>query len=346
MSDQTTGGFQTPGAPPPDQADPRPWRSRARRTATWSFAAAVAILGLAIAVAFTWRHDLPDPIATHWGANGQIDDFGSFAGTVFGIPLGLGLPLSLGMAAIGWFVGNAATSRRLSAGLTTGTATFISGVVLGVLWVQRGLADAHEAGSLNWPMLVSLAAALAVGVGTACLVRGDPPLPARDPVAEGAAQVPLAQSERAIWFQRISMGKTLTFGITGFCAGMGVIMALITREWFVLVMFGLIPLVVVSFSSATVRVDAAGLTIRGLFGWPKVTVPADEILVARVENLSAFSQYGGWGFRVNAKGTVGVIFRSGDAIIVERTGERRVAVTVDDAATGAALLNTYAARSR
>jgi hypothetical protein len=309
-------------------------------------AAAVAIIGVAVAVALTWRHDLPDPIATHWGANGQIDDFGSFSGQVFGFMLGLGLPLCLGMAAIGWFAGNAATSRRLSAGLTTGTAAFLAGAVLGILWVQRGLADAHEAGSLTGPMLVSLAAALAVGVGTACLVRGDPPLPARDPVAEDAARVPLAQSERAIWFQRVSMGKALTFGITGFCAAMGLTLALMSREWFILVLFGLVPLVVVSFSSATVRVDGAGLTIRGLFGWPKVTVPADEILVARVESLSAFSQYGGWGFRIDHKGTVGVIFRSGDAIIVERTGERRVAVTVDDAATGAALLNTYAARSR
>jgi hypothetical protein len=45
-------------------------------------------------------------------------------------------------------------------------------------------------------------------------------------------------------------------------------------------------------------------------------------------------------------GTVGVVVRGGESIAVERSGGRRFVITVDDAATGAALLNTVAERAR
>ena len=58
------------------------------------------------------------------------------------------------------------------------------------------------------------------------------------------------------------------------------------------------------------------------------------------------AEFGGWGYRVGRGGRVGVVLRTGEALQVQRTGGRAFVVTVDDAATGAALLNTLAARSR
>jgi hypothetical protein len=40
------------------------------------------------------------------------------------------------------------------------------------------------------------------------------------------------------------------------------------------------------------------------------------------------------------------VVRAGEAILIHRTGGRQLLVTIDDATTGAALLNTLADRSR
>jgi hypothetical protein len=49
---------------------------------------------------------------------------------------------------------------------------------------------------------------------------------------------------------------------------------------------------------------------------------------------------------VRVGGGVGYVVRTGEGIEVERTSGRRFVVTVDDAATGAALLTTLADRAR
>jgi hypothetical protein len=70
------------------------------------------------------------------------------------------------------------------------------------------------------------------------------------------------------------------------------------------------------------------------------------VLLAETRQISPFGDFGGWGLRTALDGTVGVVVRGGSAIAVERTGGRRFVATVDDASTGAALLNTYAERAR
>jgi hypothetical protein len=57
-------------------------------------------------------------------------------------------------------------------------------------------------------------------------------------------------------------------------------------------------------------------------------------------------EFGGWGYRVGTDGTVGIVVRTGEGLRIRRTGDRSLVVTVDDAATGAALLNTLADRAR
>jgi hypothetical protein len=96
----------------------------------------------------------------------------------------------------------------------------------------------------------------------------------------------------------------------------------------------------------TVRVDATGLTVRSILGRPGTHIPADEVERASVTEVRALRQFGGWGWRVGRGGRVGVVLRSGEGLLVERSGGRSFVVTVGDAATGAALLNTLADRAR
>jgi hypothetical protein len=86
--------------------------------------------------------------------------------------------------------------------------------------------------------------------------------------------------------------------------------------------------------------------VRSSLGRPRIVVPLDEVVRAEVVEVSPVAEFGGWGYRVGRAGRVGIVLRSGQALQVERTGGRSLVVTVDDADTAAALLNTLAARSR
>jgi hypothetical protein len=102
----------------------------------------------------------------------------------------------------------------------------------------------------------------------------------------------------------------------------------------------LLLVVYLAFGWIRVSVDARGLRIRyGLLPRPVTSVPLDNIRRAERIDLAPL-QWGGWGYRGSRKafGRAAVVLRSGDAIKLQLTDGSEFAVTVDDAATGAALL--------
>jgi len=60
--------------------------------------------------------------------------------------------------------------------------------------------------------------------------------------------------------------------------------------------------------------------------------------------VDPMGQFGGWGLRWGPAG-FGVVLRTGEGIEVRRRSGKTLTVTVDDAATGAALLNALVARA-
>jgi hypothetical protein len=56
----------------------------------------------------------------------------------------------------------------------------------------------------------------------------------------------------------------------------------------------------------------------------------------------AFWEFGGWGRRVDVAGRVGLVTRKGPTVRIRRGDASEVLITVDDAGTAAALLNTLA----
>jgi hypothetical protein len=322
------------------------WKPKAHRVALASLAAAAAILLAGVLVAWLWRHDLPDPVATHWSGSKVPDGFGRLMPTAWGVLGGLGLPTCALMAAIGWLAGRTAAIRRLMAGLTVGTAVFLAVTFDGTLVPQRGLADAAQVGpdAAEGYLVLALVAAVVAGCAALPFIRSDPPLPATDPVDPGAPQVTLKDGERAVWVgrARVARGYFVTLGAVTL---LFVVLLILVPMWFMVLMTVLTLALMLAFAWITVRVDQAGLHVRGAFGWPRSDVPADEVLEAHVEPVNPLADFGGWGWRLG-RDRHGVVVRRGDAIVVTQTGDRTFVVTVDDAATGAALLNTYAARSR
>ncbi|MEG9553842.1 DUF1648 domain-containing protein, partial [Streptomyces baarnensis] len=116
-------------------------------------------------------------------------------------------------------------------------------------------------------------------------------------------------------------------------------------NWFVGVPLILLALVMATFCRPHVTVDRRGITVSGLLPRPRVRVSLERMAGAESRRVNALAEYGGWGYRIRPERS-GVITRSGEAIVVSLTSGREFAVTVDDSATGAALLNTLLDRQR
>jgi hypothetical protein len=316
---------------------------RSRRTAVAAGLAGLTLLAIAAGIALSWRGDLPDPVATHWGIDGKPDDFSSL-NTLLTMLLGLGVLLVLSFAGVTAFLGRSASVRRLSAAATVWAGCFLAVLLLGTLHVQRGLADANAAGDVGAVTVVALVGSLALAFVVGLLVPGDPPQPAAAPVDAGAPRERLAPHERAVWVARTGTGPGFTVGIA--VTVLTVVMVALTGMWLMLIVPVLLLGLLAVMFSFVVRVDRTGMLVRSAAGWPRTHVPLDEVLRADVTEVRALREFGGWGWRVGRGGRVGIVPRSGAALLVERTGGRSIVVTVADARRGAGLLNALADRER
>ncbi|WP_407343151.1 DUF1648 domain-containing protein [Pengzhenrongella phosphoraccumulans] len=303
----------------------------------------VVVLLVAIAVALSWRDVLPDPIAVHWGSDG-VNGYGDL-GSHLAAMVGITLAMSGFMWAVGFFSGRNALTRRLAGGVAVWFGVFMAGVFVGSLGPQRGLADAAQADPVGAVLVASILIACLAGGLAAWLMPADPAEAATDPIPADAPRMPLAASGQAVWIRDATVGGARWFLVVLALAMAAMIV--ISRQWEVFAILGLVfSLVFVLLARWTVTVDRTGLTVRPLTGRPRIHVPLAEVLEAEVVSVRPVAEFGGWGIRTGAAGRTGVVLRSGPALQVARTGGRTFVVTVDDAETGAALLNTLAARAR
>ncbi|WP_169165957.1 DUF1648 domain-containing protein [Cellulomonas taurus] len=299
-----------------------------------------ALLTAAGLVSWSWRDDLPDPVATHFGADGA-DGFGSFGGFV-----GVLLAVFGAVAVIGWLIallrGQSSITRRIGVGVAVGASAFGASNLLGTLNASRGLSDATQVGAVDGVIAVSTLAGLALGALAAWAVPGDRPVPARGSIS--GPRLPLSSHERAVWSQQVS--SPVGLGVGGVTTVGMLVLAVVLRMPALILIGALLAALLATMLVFRVTVDATGLRLRSALGWPRTHVPATEIVGVEVAQVSPFREFGGWGVRVGRGGEVGWVLRAGEAIRVLRTGGRDLVVTVPDAATGAALLTTLAERAQ
>lgn len=296
---------------------------------------------VAVVVALSWRDRLPDPVAVHWPASGGPDGFGSFTEALV-VPLAF-LPLFAGgMWALAFFAGHETLVRRIAAASSLGLAAMMTVITVGILAAQLDLADARDTGPVDVVLGLGLLAGAVGATAGALLVRRNAPAPATGPVDPTAPRADLSPTERAVW------SRTVTSRGGAWVGGAAVLMSTtlaIGTPVMLVVPVGL-GLLLAAMLVVRVTVDTRGLVARSPLGWPTVRIPLDEVVAARAAEVNPLGEFGGWGYRVATDGRVGLVMRKGDAIVVERTAGRVVVVTVDDAAQGAALLNTLADRAR
>lgn len=333
----------SPGGAPSGPAASFDWRRRARTTALWSGGVGLAVLAATALLVLSWTDDLPDPVATHWSAGSGPDGFSSLGAYVTTFVV-LGVVCVVGFAAMAWSWGRAASTRRVAAASAVWIACFSAVVLVGSLSGQRGIADAHDAPGVGGIITLAWLAPLVPALVAAALVRPDPALPARDDVAPDAPHLALGAGERAAWVGRAT-GGPLPVVVAVLTAAL-VAISVVLSEWAVLVVAAVVALGLLTITAFRVRVSVAGLDVRSVFGWPRTSIPADEVERADAVEVRAVREFGGYGWRLGRRGRTGVVVRSGEALEVTRTGGRRFVVTVDDALDAAALLNTLAQRAR
>lgn len=309
-----------------------------------------AVVAAAVALQVAWIDELPDPVATHWGPSGAPDGFGSPMNTILlTAVIGLGLPaLVMAMTLPMLKRGARGATFRFMGAFALGMATFAGVLDAWLLGMQRGLEDASTGPGVGWAMIAALmAGALGGVVGWFLQPHQEASIPGLRP----AEPLTLGADERAVWMATATIGnpiKGILIAVMALLAVLTVVLwvaAGVTAGIITLSTLAFIALVFAASTAFHVRVDHEGLSVISALGWPRLSVPAAQIESAGVAPVNGFAEFGGYGIRV-APGATGVVLRNGEALQVVRTSGKRFVVTVDDAGTAAALLETIAKRAR
>lgn len=308
-------------------------------------AAAVPLLatcaGLLLFVA--WWQQLPDPLATHWGAGGEADGFTSRTAVLCAVPAIGALFIALAVVLIR-MTDEPATGAYLVAGIA-GISTFLYVLLLAAVGVQRGL-DAPDSRFPGWWAAIAAGLAVVIALG-AYLATPRWSVAAQSPQPSLATPLPIGATERVVWTRSVLSGG-LFLAMTVICA-LGVsVVAVLTTQWWMFGLAAFIAGVFLVFQGIRVTVDSDGLRITSVVRWPRVHISVSDVVAARVVTVSALRDFGGYGYRLGfrgeLKGARGFILRSGKGILVDRAGGGREVVVVDDAETAVRLLETYRQR--
>ncbi|GAA0407064.1 hypothetical protein [Streptomyces luteireticuli] len=284
---------------------------------------------------------LPDHLATHFDGTGA-DDYssrGSFLAASLGVLGGLGALLG-GVSALR---GTPAQQRGLTV-LGCTVAGIVGYGLTSVLLVNADATDPADVRLPVWRLLTALGAGAVTGAaGWLLSGKGATPDSGRRTPAGPVEQLPLSDGESAAWTHAVGSRVLPLAGAGTLVLAVVLGLAVGPLPAVVLLVVG-VPLT--ALTKARVTVDRRGVTIASsAVPRPRLTIPLGRVVDASRRDVDAARDFGGWGYRT-APGASGLILRSGEALSVRLTTGSEFVVTVDDAATAAALLNTLAARER
>ncbi|KJY43597.1 hypothetical protein VR41_02500 [Streptomyces sp. NRRL B-1568] len=293
-----------------------------------------------LAVFMARRDQLPDPLATHFSGAGHADGF-TTAGAFLYQGLALMAVPGVLLAALAYALD--ARPGRAATAVGYGVAGFLGSMLTSVVLDNAHAGSAERAHLALWEPAAALAVGAAAGaVGWLLAGRGLPP---RDeapvPLGPAAPSLTLGKGESAAWTRSVASRPLRIAGLALLAAG-GALVPL--AGWGAGVsLFAGGPLVLL-LSGARVTVDRHGLTanVPGL-PRPRLRIPLARIETATSRHIDPLRDLGGWGYRA-VPGRSGLAFRSGEALVARLTTGSEFVITVDDAATAAALLNALADR--
>ena len=284
---------------------------------------------------------LPAEVTVHWSVTGVPDKTAPPALAL------LALPASIGFGLIVWSVlrrpanVRGATAPRILTAAAVLFATVVSGGVTATLLVA-----ARSGGTFPWAVLVGAFVLGAILGALAALLLPVPPT-ARPRESVAVAPLPLAASERVVWVGRAAPSAVVT-GVLLVVAGLIAALALVLAVFVTPVLLVLlIPALAAAAASGgwRVRLDEHGAVVRGALPPMVLRVALGDLAAARVTTVAPVGDFGGWGPR-HRHGVTGIVTRAGEALELDRTDGRRLLITMDDAAEGAAVLTALLARAQ
>ncbi|SDI20912.1 hypothetical protein SAMN05421505_13837 [Sinosporangium album] len=302
----------------------------------------VVVTAAVLTVPLSQRGRLPEPLATHWGPGG-VDGTASFTATLLVSALLWVIPwaLLMGIAVVG-----PPTTRQGRAtwwAALGGWGVLAAGITLLIVYSNLDVAQARDAAMSWWQPVAVVGGGFAAAALAGFLGRGEPDPPQEAASSTGLPTVRLRPGRRTVWIGRtsnrwlaaMSWAAVAPAAILGGGAAAGLLPAHL--GW---VGLSLAPLAVIGSITSTVRVRIGddGLTIGfGAFGWPRRHIPLDRVDSAWAEARSP-ADVGGWGLR-GLPGASTIMLRGGQCLVARYTSGGRIAISVDDAERGAALLN-------
>ena len=293
---------------------------------------------------------VPATIAVHWNAAGEPDRFApAWTQPLATVLFGAGIPVLIAVTSVpGLRRGDRGVTYRFMAAVAAGTAALVTVAFTWTFVMQAGAPSGAEAGPV-WPaVLASIAAAAVVGTVAWFLQPAEewarPAVPAASPLS-------IAPGERVVWLRTASMTRGAAIGIAG--AVLAVVLAAfvgwltgapVGLVWLLGVVGVLLLVLAATTVAFHVRVDDSGLSVDSVLGLPRFRLRLADIASAAAVDVNPMGEFGGWGLRLSVDRRFGVVLRQGEAIEVTRANGRRFVVTVDDAATGAALLQALIAQ--
>ncbi|HEY7071906.1 MAG TPA: DUF1648 domain-containing protein [Acidimicrobiales bacterium] len=297
--------------------------------------------------------DLPDPVATHWGLTGDPDGHTSPA-LALALVVVPAVAAALVLAAVATHVrgsrakGPVPAGPALAGAFAAGLGALFAVLSLGVVVANAGAASWQDAElPLVWA-LASVVALIAAGWGAAIALGpirlGAPDAPdALAGTGPQAAGLALRPGERAGW---VGTGHARwPLAIAAALAVAAIVAAVLTALW-VAAICALAGLSILLLGEVHVTAGVQGVRVSSPVGWPRVTLPLEEIESARAIELRPVD-WGGWGYRgsLHLAGRAAWVLRRGEALELRLTDSRAFAVTVDGAADAAAVVNALLARS-
>ncbi len=310
----------------------------------------LALVAIGVAVQLLALPHVPETVAVHWDFAGEPDRFApAWTQPLATILFGAGIPLLIALTSLpGLRRGDRGVTYRFLGAVAAGSSALVTAAFTWTFVMQAGEQASAAAVSI-WPAVIaSLGIAVVVGVGAWFLQPAEEwerPLPA------AARALPIAPGERVVWMRTTSMRPA---GAIGIALVVGVVALVAFTSWLtgapeaVVWVLAFLTVVLVILAATTVafhvRVDDDGLRAWSVLGIPRFHVPVAEVASAAKVDVNPMGEFGGWGLRWSVDRRFGVVLRAGAAIEVTRTNGRRFVVTVDDAETGAALLEALVAR--
>jgi hypothetical protein len=302
-----------------------------------------ALVATMVAVPAALWSRLPARVASHWTltgtANGTMPRAAAFA--LLGL---LAVPgIALVLAGLVAARRNGARGRPAGTRALSGTAlisvglfviAFSTSFVLMVAVANLGGGGLRSADVNPVTAFLPLAgAALIAGFGGYALRRHGG-LGAAD--AAPRPSLGLRAGERAVWIGRTRARWAWQAGLL--LAGAGAVTGITAGQWTPGAVLMLTGVLMLGFTSVRVRVAARGVTVGyGALGLRLTRIPLRRIASAEAVERTSFA----FGYRGSMLlyGAAAVVLRRGPALRLTLRDGKTFLVTVDDAATGAALLN-------